>query len=143
MDVSPSAVWSRVRKISRRYAGHPPLVLDVGGVFSASPLEVGTTLGQEFARHSSGASYSPNFRALRAAEESRPLFFVDDGEAPQSYNIPFTMSELRFALALCRDGAAGPDGLSYPFVRHLHPSAMDFLLDFFNWNYVSELFLDL
>ena len=112
----------------------------MGGVFSASPLEVGTTLGRDFARHSSGASYPPNFRALRAAEESRPLFFVDDGEAPESYNIPFTMSELRFALALCTDGAAGPDGLSYPFLRHLHPTVMDFLLGFFNWIYVSELF---
>ena len=82
------------------------------GVLSASPLEVGTALGLEFARHYSGASYSPNFRALRAAEKSRPLFFADDGEVPESYNIPFTMSELRFALALCRDDAAGPGGLS-------------------------------
>ena len=92
MDVSPSVVWSRVRKISRRYACHPPLVLDVGGVLSASPLEVGTAFGLEFARRSSGASYLPNFRALRSAEESYALFFFDDGEVPESYNIPFTMS---------------------------------------------------
>ena len=78
MDVSPSVVWSRGRKISRRYAGHPPLVLNVGGVLSASPLEVGTALVLEIARHSSDASYGPNFRALRAAEEYRPLFFADD-----------------------------------------------------------------
>ena len=67
---------------------------------------------------------------------SRPLLFVDDGEAPESYNVPFTMSELRFALALSY-------GLSYPFLRHLHPTALDFLLGFFNWMYVSELFPDL
>ena len=67
--------------------------------------------------------------------------FVDDGEAPKSYNIPFTMSELRFALALCRDGAPGSDGLSYLFLRHFHPTAMGFLIGFFNWIYVSELFL--
>ena len=114
----------------------------MGGAFSASPLEVGATLGLEFARHSSGASYSSNFRVLRAAEESRPLSFVDVGEV-ESYNIPFTMSELRFALFLCRDGAAGPDGFSYPFLRHLHPTAMEFLLSFFNWVYSSELFTDL
>ena len=92
--------------MSQRCAGHPPLVLDVGVVLSASPLEVGTALGLEFARHSSGASYSPKFRAIRAAEESRPLFFVDVGEVRESYNIHLTMSKLRFALALCRDGAA-------------------------------------
>ena len=143
MDVSLSVVWSRVRKISRGYAVYPPLVLDVGGVLTASPMEVGTVLGLEFARHSSGASYSPNFRALRATEKSRPLFFVDDREVPASYNILFTMSELRFALVLCRNGAASPDGLSYPFFRHLYPTAMEFLLSFFNWIYTSELFPDL
>ena len=53
------------------------------------------------------------------------------------------MSELRFALALFIDGAAGPDGLLYPFLRHLHPTSMEFLLSFFNWIYTSELFPDL
>ena len=114
----------------------------MGGVLSAFPLEVGTALGLEFTRHSNGTSYSPNFRALRAAKESRP-FFADDEEVPELYNIPFTMSEGRFALALCRDGAASPDGLSYRFLRHLHPRAMEFLLSFFNWLYTSELFPDL
>ena len=50
------------------------------------------------------------------------------------------MSELRFILTLCRDGAA--DGLSYPFFRHLHPTAME-IFSFFNWIYTSELFPDL
>ena len=94
----------------------------------------------EFARRSIGVSYSPKFRALRAAEESRPLSFVDIGEVPESYNIPFTMSELLSVLAICRDGAAGPDGLSYPFLHHFHPTAIEFLLSFFNWVYTSELF---
>ena len=128
MSPSPSVMWSRVRKISRRYAGHPSLVLDLGGVLSASLLEVGTTLGLEFARHSSGASYSPNFMVLCDAEESCSFSFVDDGEVPESYNVPFTIPEVHSALARCRDGAAGPDGLSYPFRRHLHPTAMEFLL---------------
>ena len=46
---------------------------------------------------------------------------IDVGEVPESYYVPFTMSELRSALASCMDGAAGPDGLSHPFLRHLHP----------------------
>ena len=117
--------------------------MEGGGVLSTSPLEVGTTLGLEFARHSSGASYSPNFMALHTVEESHLLSFVDVGEIPESYNIPFTMSELRTTFALCRDGDVGPDGHSYPFLRHLHPTAMEFLLYFFNWVYTSEPFPDL
>ena len=50
---------------------------------------------------------------------------------------------LRFALTLCRDGTADPDGLSYPFLRHLHPAGMEFLLSFFNWLYTSELLSNL
>ena len=59
-----------------------------------------------------------------------------------SQNVPSTMSELRSALAFCRDRSAGPDSLSYPFLRHLHLTAMEFLL-FLNWVYTSELFPDL
>ena len=90
------------------------------GALSASPLEVGTTLNLKFSQYSSSASYSLNFRTLFAAEESRALSFVDIGEVPELYNVLFKMSELRSALALflCRDDAAGPDGLSYPFLRH-------------------------
>ena len=65
------------------------------------------------------------------------------GEIPESYNIPFTMFELRFTLVLCRDGTAGTDGLSYPLLRYLHPTAMKFLFILFNWIYSSELFPDL
>ena len=123
-----------------RYAGHLLLVLDLGCVLS---LEFSTALGLELTQHSSGVFYSPNFRALHALEESHALFFVDDGEVPESYNIPFTISELCFAFALCRDSAAGSDGLSYPFLCHLNPTATEFLLKFVNWIYTSELFPDL
>ena len=51
----------------------------------------------------------------------------------------FTMSELCYTLVLCRDGTAS---LSYPFLHH-HPTAMEFLLNFFYWVYTSELFPDL
>ena len=37
-------------------------------------------------------------------------------------NIPLMMSEFRSNLACCRDGAAVRDGLSYPFLLHLHQS---------------------
>ena len=103
MDIFSSVVGSKVRKVSRLYVGDSPLVLDVGGVLSASPLDFGTALCLEFARNSSGASYSPNFRALRAVEEFRPLIFFYVWEVPESYNIHFTISELRFTIALCRD----------------------------------------
>ena len=59
------------------------------------------------------------------------------------YNVPFTMSELHSALALYRDIAAGPDGLSYSFLHHLYPTAMEFLLSFLNLVYKSKLFPDL
>ena len=50
---------------------------------------------------------------------------------------------MRFALALCKDIAAGPDGLTYPFFCHLHPAVMENLLNFFNWVCTSEFFPDL
>ena len=53
------------------------------------------------------------------------------------------LCELRSALARCKDGVAGPDGLSYPFLRHLHHTAMEFPLSFFNWVHTFELFPDL
>ena len=102
----------------------------MGGVLSASPLEAGTALGLKFAQYSSGTSYSPNFRALRAAEESHPLNFVDIREVSELYNVPFTMSELCSSLPRCKDGAAGPDGFSYLFFVIFIPQRWSFCLVF-------------
>ena len=102
MGASLSIVWSRIWNIYRCYAGHPLLALDLDSALCASPLEVSTTLGLEFALHSNSASYS-----LRSAKGLRPLSFVDAGKVTKSYNVPFTMYELRFPLVFCKDDASG------------------------------------
>ena len=75
--------------------------------------------------------------------ESHPLSFTADGDAEAHYNVPFTMAEFCSALGRCRDGAPGPDGLSYPMIRHFHPTAVSFLLALFNWVWLSDRFPDL
>ena len=91
MDVSPSVMWSRVRKISRRYAGRPVM----------------------------------HFIPQRSLLLYPSLM---SGEVPESYNIP----PMPFA-----------DGLSYPFLRHLHSTTIEFLLSFFNCIYKSEKYSDI
>ena len=69
-------------------------------------------------------------KALRVTDESRTLSFVDGGEVPKSYDVPFTMYELCSTLVRCRDGAAGPDALSYLSFVIFIPQRWGFCLAF-------------
>ena len=64
----------------------------------SSPAEVANILGEEFARHFSGASYSSAFQARRESLELHPFPFFEDGDGDADYNDTITLQELRAAL---------------------------------------------
>lgn len=49
-----------------------------------------------------------------------------------SYNVPFSLSELKMALSQCCDSSPGPDDILYAFLCHMSDSASTFLLDLYN-----------
>ena len=49
-------------------------------------------------------------------ESSLISFPLDDGS---DYNVPFTLVELKEALRMCSNTAAGDDGIHYAMIKHL------------------------
>ena len=137
---STSLVWRRVGKISRLSSKSSAIHLRLGEDLLASPAVVGDVLGYSFAYNSSGSSYSASFAAARAREPAVALDF--GGAAEDPYNVLFSAAEFWSALSSCRDGSPGPDGITYPMIRHLHPHAVFFLQQLFLSIWISGDFPD-
>lgn len=125
-----SQVWKRVHKIAGKYTPSPPPVLNVNGVTVADSAGVANTLAEAFAGVSRRASRPQNVRQELEREESNAPDFSSIGV--ESYNIPFTMRDIRTALSLCGDTSPGLDGIPYIMLRHLSDESLMFLLDIYN-----------
>ena len=50
----------------------------------------------------------------------------------EDYNQPLTLHELEMVLHSTKPSTAGPDGIHYRMLTHLHPSTLDIILYLFN-----------
>ena len=125
-----SQVLKRMRKIAGKFFPGPPPVLKVNGdkVFDAQA--VANTLTEAFSFVSSRASRSPAVLRQFEADEARQLGFSSGGD--ESYNVPYSLPELRSALSLCKDSSLGSDNITYSMIRHLDSGPLSFLLGLFN-----------
>lgn len=126
-------VFNRVRKISGKYSASPPPVLSHDGATVADPKAVADL----FAEHSPSVyrkdPTTPMALHRRHLESVGINFASPVGE---SYNVPFSRSELRMALSQCHDASPVPEDIPYSFLRHMSDEAFIFLLDLYNfiWN---------
>ena len=138
-----TSVWRVVNKISNRSNGSPPIVLRYGDAPSdviSNPAIVADILGYTFSHNSSSLRYTEPFSHTRSVNLLSPPDFrrltLDERNLP--YNHLFTLAEYQAALSSCRDGALGPDGISYVMLRHIHPTASAYLLDLYNRIWIDE-----
>lgn len=126
-------VFNRVRKISGKFSPPPPPVLLHAGETVADPKIVADLFAEHFASVSRKDAAAPGALHRRTVE-SQDLSFTSPGG--ESYNVPFSHSELRIALSQCQDSSPGIDDIPYAFLRHMSDSAFTFLLDLYNviWN---------
>jgi len=123
-------VFNRVRKISGKFSPPPPPVLSLEGETVADPKIVADLFAEHFASVSRKNPDAPGARHRRDLESLGVNFASTGGE---SYNVPFSLSELKMALSQCHDSSPGPDDIPYAFLRHMSDSAFTFLLDLYNF----------
>ncbi len=126
----PRLVWRKIRQIR----GHSlpntvPGLLKNGEMITSLDMIV-EELAAHYEAMSSSANYAPDFLLIKERMESRPLDFFC--RACEDYNTPFSISELRSALALARGTAPGPDEIHNLMLQHLPDVAMQFLLRLYN-----------
>lgn len=123
-------VWNRVKKISGKHRPSPlPTIRGDNGRLITNPLEVSEVLGDNLASHSSGRYFTSEFRAAQQRLEQTTFEFDDDDT---SYNAPFSITELEESLRKSKNTSPGPDEIHYDMIRHLHPTALEYLLALFN-----------
>jgi len=122
-------VFSKIRKISGKFSRPPPPVLSLNGVSVADPKSVADIFVKHFASVSKKDPSAPGSRHRRELEALGVNFASIGGE---SYNVPFSLSELKMALSECHDSSPGSDDIPYALLRHMSDSALSFLMDLFN-----------
>ena len=122
-------IFNRVRKIAGKFTPSPPPVLSHGGDKVAEPKIVADLLADHFSNVSRKDPAAPMADA-RTRSEALGVDFTSAGG--ESYNVPFSMPELKTALSQCQDSSPGSDDIPYVFLRHMPDPAFSFLLELYN-----------
>ena len=79
--------------------------------------DIANSLAQTF---SDNSSYSAKFQSFRRQAENNPLNFKSNNT--ETYNNPFSVSELTAAISKSHHTADGPDDIHYQMLKHLPAS---------------------
>lgn len=123
-------IWNMVRRISGKPTSTGCSHLKVNGVNIEQPADIANTMASTLSYNSSSDHYNPKFRRYKAHQEQWPINFPSDNS--ESYNQPFSLTELQTALKSAHDSATGPDNVHYQMLKHLPESALETLLQIFN-----------
>ena len=127
---TPSAkVWKAIRKIGGKRQGHIQH-LRVGTEQISDPKDIADTLAKNISNISSEERYSKEFAKTKREAEKIPLDF--SSENSEDYNLPFSLHELKAALAGAGDTATGIDDIHYQFIKHLPEESLLVLLGIYN-----------
>ena len=94
------------------------------------PAEVAEEIGRALCERSRTDQSDVSFTRYRLQCEAAGVDFRTSERF--SYNDPFTLPELKFAISSLRCVVEGPDGVHNVMLRHLPESALDALLRLFN-----------
>ncbi|XP_071055102.1 uncharacterized protein [Onthophagus taurus] len=127
---SPVELWRKIGAIKGAgYYGPVSEILE-GDHSLINREDIAEALGRHFECTSSSQNYDGVFRQNKTNRESAPLKFTSEGEL--SYNLPFTMTELRESLKSAKPSAAGHDDVRYELVKHLPDEWFRILLELYN-----------
>ena len=100
-------VWNHDHRIAGRCPSTPIPGLKVGGDTILNIADVANVFGRHLTEQPEFGSRDAGFQRNRTLSEARPADF--GSSVGQSYNRPFSMAELKAAIARTRDTPPGPD----------------------------------
>ena len=119
-----------VRKIQGKGKSSSLGHLNVNNKKVTSKKDISNTLADAFSKNSSSENYTQKFKNIKQQKEKRNLKFSSDNS--ETYNQPFSLSELKDALSKAHDSSPGPDDIHYQFLKHLPDTSLSVLLKTFN-----------
>ena len=123
-------VFNRIKKIQGRYKPRSLPILESNHGTIIDSYRVANALAENFSRISSSRNYPMPFNTQRIQIERRRITFTTD--STESYNVLFSLAELKTALKETKNSACGDDGIYYQMIKHLPDSALYYLLRVYN-----------
>ena len=121
--------FNKVRKISGKFSPPPPPVLMDAGETVGDP----NIVADLFATHFAGVSRKdPAAVGARYRQDMEAAGVDFNSQGGESYNVHFSLSELKSAVSQCHDSSPGLDDVPYAFLRHMCDTALLFLLALYN-----------
>ena len=125
-----SQVWSQIKQISGRFSAPLSPVLRSQGQDILDPCDVANEIGRAFAERCSTGNSDQLFLQHKRRSEAEEIDFSTTEEL--SYNQPFSLKELRSAIAGLRCVSEGPDEIHNDMLKHLPSTVIRALLATFN-----------
>ena len=119
-----------VRKIQGKGKSSSLGHLNVNNKKVTSKKDISNILADAFSKNSSSENYTQKFKNIKQQKEKRNLKFSSDNS--ETYNQPFSLSELKDALSKAHDSSPGSDDIHYQFLKHLPDTSLSVLLKTFN-----------
>ena len=134
-------VWKIVNKLRGTHSGDAVKhVISPDGTTAESEVDIANTIANTLAQNSSTENYNETFIKHKDKIESTKLNFSSSSD--EMYNIPLSLTELKFCINELSDTAPGPDKIHNHIIRHLPDESLSLLLKFFNEFWQSNTFPD-
>ena len=127
-----SQMWKRY-KILKNKPTSRTIVLKIDNEYVTEQRQIANKLAEHFSEKSKNINEDPFFLQHKSHCEKTKITF--DGNDEETYNLPFTIEELNYALNSCTSKSPGPDSLPYSFIKNITKPQMAKLLDFYNFIY--------
>ena len=128
--ITVKKAWDMVRKISGRGTQTTVHHLVSNNVLVTDLKDISNTLAKTFSFNSSINHYTPEFQQYKKTQEKNALNFKSKNA--ETYNMPFSKTELQEAIKNSHDTSPGPDNIHYQFLRHLPEVSLQLLLHLLN-----------
>jgi uncharacterized protein YciW len=131
-------IWHMIRRISGKSDSAAVSHLKVNNATIEQPTEIADLIASTIAHNSSSDHYTERFQRFKSRQEKQKIKFPSDNL--ESYNLPFSMDELRTAIHKAHNSATGPDNIHYEMLKNLPELALNSLLRAFNDSWTNGSF---
>lgn len=138
--VNSNVMFQQMKRLQGKNI-HKPItsILDNTQTIITNHSEMAEIIAEHFANNTSNTNTNSSFITYKTSLENTPLNY-NDQKSSDSYNLPFTLSEMNKALLNTKSNAVGTDKVSYQMLKELPYEAHLFLLKIYNVIWQSNIY---
>ena len=122
------SVWDMIKKIAGKFHTHAIIYFSKNNKIT-NKKDIADELAITFSKNTLAKNGNEKFAKFKQKAEKLKLNFKSNNT--ESYNLPFTIEELKDAIQTSRNTAIGPDEIHYEFLKHSPKRSLDYLLTIF------------